>query len=92
VFDSPIPPPRDTAQAMSQEYVEVPGVRTKVVVSTKASRRTLEDRVVMRFPRLVRAIGSAYLRLPPSLRGGLIVRQEDFADRDAALEAAGLSE
>jgi ketosteroid isomerase-like protein len=27
-----------------------------------------------------------------TLRGGLIVRQEDFADRDAALEAAGLSE
>ncbi len=27
-----------------------------------------------------------------TLRGGLIVRQEDFADRDEAFKAAGLSE
>jgi ketosteroid isomerase-like protein len=53
---------------MSQETVDVPGVRTKVVVSAKTSRRTLEDRVLLRFPMLVRAVGSAYLRLPPSSR------------------------
>lgn len=62
---------------MGRERVEVVrGVRTPATGSAQASRRTLEERVLLRFPMLVRAVGSAYLRLPPSsrLRRALTVR------------------
>jgi ketosteroid isomerase-like protein len=54
---------------MSQENVEgVLGVRTPVAASAEPTRRTLDERVVVRFPALVRALLFVYSRLPPSSR------------------------
>ena len=44
------------------------GVRTSVVASAEPTRRTLDERVFVRFPRLVRAVLSVYARLPPGSR------------------------
>jgi hypothetical protein len=54
---------------MSQENVEtVRGVRTPVTVSTENRRRTLDEQIFVRFPVLVRVLGSAWSRLPPRSR------------------------
>jgi hypothetical protein len=54
---------------MSQENVEiVRGVRTRVRVSSENRRRTLDERILVRFPVLVRAMQSAWSRLPPRSR------------------------
>jgi ketosteroid isomerase-like protein len=50
-------PPRDRA-----------GVRTPVTVSAKSRRRTLDERLFVLFPVLVRALLSAWSRLPPRSR------------------------
>jgi ketosteroid isomerase-like protein len=44
------------------------GVRTPVAASGEPTRRTLDERVFLRFPALVRASLFVYARLPPSLR------------------------
>jgi ketosteroid isomerase-like protein len=62
---------------MSPENVQIArGVRTPIAVSAPTIQRTFEERVLLRFPVLVRAIGTAYLWLPPSsrLRRRLTVR------------------
>jgi ketosteroid isomerase-like protein len=54
---------------MSEENVEiVPGVRTPVSVSSKNRRRTLDERILVRFPALARLLLSAWARLPPRSR------------------------
>jgi ketosteroid isomerase-like protein len=54
---------------MSQENVEVVrGVRTRVTVSTEDRRRTLDERILVRFPALVRLLASVWSRLPPRSR------------------------
>jgi ketosteroid isomerase-like protein len=54
---------------MSQENVEiVRGVRTRVRVSSENRRRTLDERILVRFPVLVRVLQSAWSRLPPGSR------------------------
>jgi ketosteroid isomerase-like protein len=54
---------------MSQENVEiVRGVRTPVAVSSKNRRRTLDERILVRFPALARLLLSAWARLPPGSR------------------------
>jgi ketosteroid isomerase-like protein len=54
---------------MSQENVEiVRGVRTSVAVSSETRRRTLDERILVRFPALVRVLLSAWSRLPPRSR------------------------
>ena len=54
---------------MSQENVEkVVGVRTPVAPSVEPTRRTLDERVFIRFPALVPPIAFLYSRLPPSSR------------------------
>jgi hypothetical protein len=44
------------------------GVRTKVEVPLGATRRTLEERILVRLPGLVRPLASAWARLPPTSR------------------------
>ena len=44
------------------------GVRTLVVASAEPTRRTLDERVFVRFPALVRALLFVYGRLPPGSR------------------------
>jgi ketosteroid isomerase-like protein len=44
------------------------GVRTPIAVSAEPTRRTLDERVFIRFPALVRVLAFAYARLPPSSR------------------------
>jgi hypothetical protein len=54
---------------MSQENVEiVRGVRTPVTVSTENRRRTLDERILIRFPGLVGVATAAWSRLPPRSR------------------------
>ena len=54
---------------MSQENVEVVrGVRTPAAVSSKNRRRTLDERILVRFPALARLLLSAWARLPPRSR------------------------
>jgi ketosteroid isomerase-like protein len=54
---------------MSEENVEVlRAVRTPVSVSTKQRRRTVDERIFVRFPALVRVLFSAWSRLPPQSR------------------------
>ena len=54
---------------MSEEKVEkVLRVRTQVVVSSQPTRRTLDERLFVRFPALVRALLFVYARLPPGSR------------------------
>ena len=54
---------------MSQEKVEkVVGVRTPVAASVAPTRRTLDERLFIRFPALVPPIAFVYSRLPPSSR------------------------
>jgi hypothetical protein len=54
---------------MSKENIEVvKGVRTPVAVSTENRRRTVEERIFVRFPALVRLSGSLWSRLPPRSR------------------------
>jgi ketosteroid isomerase-like protein len=54
---------------MSEEAVEtVPGVRTPVTVSVETTGRTLDERIFIRFPALVRVFGFAWTRLPPRSR------------------------
>ena len=54
---------------MSEEKVEkVLGVRTPVVASSQPTRRTLDERLFVRFPALVRALLFVYARLPPGSR------------------------
>ena len=69
---------------MSQENVEtVLGVRTPVAASAGPTRRTLDERLFIRFPALVRALGFVYARLPPGsrLRRGFTARSSRrFAD------------
>jgi ketosteroid isomerase-like protein len=61
--------PRDTPRAMSpQNVAKVVGVRTPVVASAEPTQRTLDERVFVRFPALVRALLFVYARLPPSSR------------------------
>jgi ketosteroid isomerase-like protein len=56
---------RDTAQAMSQENVEVVGVRTPVAVRSETRRRKLDERILVRIPSLARMLANAWSRLPP---------------------------
>ena len=57
------------SRRMADDNVEkVLGVRTPVVSSSEPTRRTLDERVFIRFPGLVRALGFVYARLPPSSR------------------------
>jgi hypothetical protein len=54
---------------MSQENIEVVrGVRTPITVSTEARPRTLDERVLVRFPALARPLGFVWSRLPPRSR------------------------
>ncbi len=54
---------------MSQENVEiVRGVRTPLTVSSKTGRRSLDERILVRFPALARVLASAWWRLPPRSR------------------------
>jgi hypothetical protein len=53
---------------MSQENVEVPGVRIRVAVSSDDQRRSLDERIFVRFPGLFRMWASAWSRLPPRSR------------------------
>ena len=54
---------------MSQEAVEpVTGVRTPVTVSSETTRRTLDERIFIRFPAVARVFASAWTRLPPRSR------------------------
>jgi len=54
---------------MSHHKVEkMVAVRTPVAASTEPTRRTLDERVFIRFPALVRAFCFVYARLPPSSR------------------------
>ena len=54
---------------MSRENMEIGrGVRTSVNVSTQARRRTLPERIFVRFPALVRTFALAWSRLPPRSR------------------------
>jgi hypothetical protein len=54
---------------MSEENVEVVrGVRTPVAVSIKTRPRTLDERIVLRFPALFRMMAAAWSRLPPRSR------------------------
>src|SRR5215211_2668592 len=54
---------------MSQENAEkVAGVRTPVGSSAGPTQRTLDERVFVRFPALVRALLGVYARLPPGSR------------------------
>jgi ketosteroid isomerase-like protein len=54
---------------MSEENVEVVrGVRTPITVSPEARPRTLDERVLVRFPALARPLGFVWSRLPPRSR------------------------
>jgi ketosteroid isomerase-like protein len=54
---------------MSEENVEiVRGVRTPINVPRETKRRTLDERLFVRFPALAHALLSAWSRLPPSSR------------------------
>ncbi len=54
---------------MSEESVELAGgVRTPVATSGEPTRRSLDERVFIRFPALVPPIALVYSRLPPSSR------------------------
>jgi ketosteroid isomerase-like protein len=54
---------------MSQENIEVVrGVRTPITASTEARPRTLDERVLVRFPALARPLGFVWSRLPPRSR------------------------
>jgi ketosteroid isomerase-like protein len=44
------------------------GIRTPVAASVNPTRRTLDERVLLRFPALVRALLFVYARLPPGSR------------------------
>jgi hypothetical protein len=46
----------------------VRGVRTSVNVPRKSQRRSLDERIFVRFPGLVRVLASAWSRLPPQSR------------------------
>jgi ketosteroid isomerase-like protein len=62
---------------MSEENVEiVRGVRTPVNVRRETTRRSLDERLLVRFPALVRLLVSAWGRLPPRsrLRRALLAR------------------
>jgi ketosteroid isomerase-like protein len=60
---------RDTARAMSQENVEVVrGVPTRLTVSSKTRRRSVYERILVRFPVFFRVLASAWWRLPPRSR------------------------
>jgi ketosteroid isomerase-like protein len=51
---------------MSGKNVEVVrGVRTRIVVPRRDRRRTLDERILVRFPGLARIVASAWSRLPP---------------------------
>lgn len=66
---------------MSEENVEaVRGVQIPVTVSNKNRGRTLDERILLRFPGLFRLMASTWSRLPPSSRlrramTGRVVRQ-----------------
>jgi ketosteroid isomerase-like protein len=54
---------------MSQENVEIArGVRTPVTVSTETRPRRLDERILVRFPALLRPLGLVWSRLPPRSR------------------------
>jgi ketosteroid isomerase-like protein len=54
---------------MSQQNVpSVRGVRTAVAVSKQHGDRTLDEQILVRFPRLVRLAASLWSRLPPRSR------------------------
>jgi SnoaL-like domain len=54
---------------MSQENVQIVRcVRTAVTLRRQNKRRTLDERVLVRFPSLVRVLGRAWSRLPPRRR------------------------
>ena len=54
---------------MSEENVEiVRGVRTGVAVPSETRRRTLDERIFVRIPALVRVLASAWSRLSPASR------------------------
>jgi ketosteroid isomerase-like protein len=56
---------RDTGRAMSQENVEtVRAVRTPISVPSETRGRTLNERILVRFPVLFRALAFAWSRLP----------------------------
>jgi hypothetical protein len=64
-------------------------------------RRTLDERLRVRFPALFHRLGAIALRRVAvsepvfqlfTFRRGLVVRQEDFLDRSEALAAAGARE
>jgi hypothetical protein len=63
--------PRDTARAMSPENTTtLRGVRYGVSLprGRGSQRRTLDERLYVRFPRLLSRIGQAWMRLPSSSR------------------------
>jgi ketosteroid isomerase-like protein len=54
---------------MSKENVEVAGgVRTSITVPSEPRRRTLDERIIVRFPVLIRVLASGWSRLPPRSR------------------------
>jgi uncharacterized protein len=74
---TPTPEPRDTARAMSQETVEaVQGVRIPLVPETRG-HRTLNERIVVRFPALARWLVAVEARLPRQsrLRRAMLIRR-----------------
>jgi hypothetical protein len=62
---------------MPEKNVDVArGVRTQVIVRKRSTRRSLDERLLVRFPRLARLLVSGWGRLPPRsrLRQALLAR------------------
>ncbi len=54
---------------MSEEMIEVvEGVRTPIAIRSETRRRTLDERIGVRFPGLVRVLASGWSRLSPRSR------------------------
>ena len=54
---------------MSREHLDaIGGVRTSITRPSEIRRRTLDERIFVRFPGLVRVVASAWSRLPPGSR------------------------
>jgi ketosteroid isomerase-like protein len=54
---------------MATENVETgTGARTQITTSARPTRRTLDERMFLRFPALIRALLFVYARLPPGSR------------------------
>jgi ketosteroid isomerase-like protein len=54
---------------MTQENVEgLRGVRTQIAVSSVTKQRTLDERILVRFPGIARSLAAGWSRLPPRSR------------------------